>query len=335
MMITTTGYIPQLSYRLYKEADMKAVLELWEKYSGWGKITEEQFQKWYLQTPHGPCLVIVAFDEKENIVGQIVFIPSSIYLEGNLIKALRVSSPILSDRVRELDIRDYNHPVYAMLRQGMLEASNLDYRIVYMFPAKGWTSLLRTFPKNGLPEPHIVFYDCYNISLEDTQTYFEKGSSLTIHVADKFNDEYSGLWERAKDNFPIICGVVRDIDWIKWKLSKYLVFEGRDAISNQLQGFVAINKRTGLVIDMLGVNTEILQEILLGVIKQVHYLNREKLEVSFASINGMATPNFMSIAKKIPGQMKNFTFAFACYALTEKIQNPAIHPSKWFMMPND
>jgi hypothetical protein len=314
---------------------MPNVLELWEKYSGWGPITEEQFTNWYLETPYGQCTIIVAVDDEDVVVGQIVFIPSCIYLNGDSVKSLRASAPILSDKVRNLNIKDYHHPVYVMLRQGMQHAKLIGYDIVYMFPSKGWTSVLKTFPKYGLPEPQIVFYDCINISLQDPKTFIEESRPLTIQIADKFTQEYDELWEKSKKALPISCGVIRDEAWIRWKLTKHLVLEARDIFSNELKGFLAFNKKTGLVIDMLCVSNEVMQDIFLSVIKKIHYQNEQKIDVSFTSINVMATPILTAILKGISWQMKNFTFAFACYSLGKEIEQKLIEPSNWYMMPND
>src|SRR5437764_9393728 len=94
----------KLIYRIYEDKDMEAVLNLWEHYSGWGAITTEQFEKWHFHTPYGSCLIIVALNEHEKIIGQLVFSPSIVTINGKEVKAYRGSAPILNPECRQLSI---------------------------------------------------------------------------------------------------------------------------------------------------------------------------------------------------------------------------------------
>jgi hypothetical protein len=324
-----------LSYRLYENKDIDQVLELWKKFSGWGAITEKQFEDWYLKTPYGNCIIIVAVNEENKIVGQEVFIPSVVYINGTYVKALKISAPILNDKYRELNIRSYDHPAFAMYRYGMQIAKERDYEIIYMFPAWGWTSVLKLLPKFGLPEIHIGLYDCFSISLEDENTLKPKSNSLKTSIVDGFTNEYDDLWSEAILNFPINCAVVRDLHWIKWKLKNHLVFESRHIMSNKLQGFIAVNKNTGLIVDMLAATFQSLKNMFNNLVWSIHLLNPERLKVELSQINGMLTPLFSLILQNTLSTKLNFTFAFGCYSLQNKTEQKSIHPENWYMMPND
>src|SRR3954464_10675466 len=105
-----------LNYRAYQKDDLEGVLELWEKCSGWGAITEKQFNEWHIDTPYGSCLVVVAENSERKITGQLIFVPTLVYDGEKDNKAYRVMSPIVDESIRGQDIKDYNHPTYAMLR---------------------------------------------------------------------------------------------------------------------------------------------------------------------------------------------------------------------------
>src|SRR6187200_2084133 len=109
----------ELTYRTYEDKDLPGILQLWEQYSGWGAITLEQFDKWYLQTPYGPCVVIVAVNNEEEIVGKIAFIPTVVNLNGREIKAIRGSAPILNPECRRFNLNQADHPAFAMIKEGM------------------------------------------------------------------------------------------------------------------------------------------------------------------------------------------------------------------------
>src|SRR5438309_1754146 len=109
----------KLTYREYEEKDLEAVLELWEHYSGWGAITREQFERWHFKTPYGSCLIVVAVNQEGEIMGQIVFSPSVIVINGKEVKAYRGSAPILDTECRRLSINRADHPAFGMIKFGM------------------------------------------------------------------------------------------------------------------------------------------------------------------------------------------------------------------------
>jgi hypothetical protein len=126
-MITT-----ELTYRLYEEKDLPHVLRLWEESSGWGAITEEQFHQWYLNTPYGPCIVIVASDEDDNVVGQLVFTPSHVQVTNKVLKAVRAAAPILHESFKGGKIHNTNIPFLRCLeKDGNCETTGIQYYLSF------------------------------------------------------------------------------------------------------------------------------------------------------------------------------------------------------------
>ena len=66
--------VAQITYRIFDKKDLPGILSLWENFSGWGGITSEQFTQWYINTPLGSCLIVVATDETDTVLGQIVLV---------------------------------------------------------------------------------------------------------------------------------------------------------------------------------------------------------------------------------------------------------------------
>jgi hypothetical protein len=52
-----------LSDRPYSEEGIPASRRLWEENTEWGPLMPEQWRKWYVNTPHGSCLIPVTVDE--------------------------------------------------------------------------------------------------------------------------------------------------------------------------------------------------------------------------------------------------------------------------------
>ena len=96
-----------LLYRVYENSDLDKVLELWNNLSGWGPFTKQDFLKRYVHTPYGKSLIIITTDDTEEILGQLIFIPSEIVVCGSKMKAYRVFAPVIHDQIRGIDIKNY------------------------------------------------------------------------------------------------------------------------------------------------------------------------------------------------------------------------------------
>lgn len=331
-MLTQTN----ITYRLFEEADMEGILNLWKNYSGWGGITKEQFNSWYLKTPYGSCIVVVAVDEEDEIVGQEVFIPSHIYLDNKEQKALRISSPILHEKARFTAVTQAEHPIYAMLRCGTEAAIDQGYQLIYMYPAIGWVSTMKLCPRFGLPKIDIATYKCFSISLRSPQTFSEITDAYKVSVlTTDFNYEYDNLWSDAAKQFPIRCGVVRNAKWMNWKAKGTLTLEVRKTEGNQLMGYICLKKKTGLIQDMLARTEKEADEVLQNCIAALHHLNPQRISTDFDNVNGMLTPLFITLLKPIPWEYQNFDFAFGCFSINNKIDHSTYETANWYMMPND
>lgn len=332
MKDTSIKDTPKLSYRAYQDDDMEKVLELWEKYSGWGSITKEQFKNWYSNTPSGACIIIVALNTNQQIVGQIIFIPALLHLHGAEVKALRFSAPIIDSTIRLADLKRSDHPVIAMIRYGVEVARKQEHKVVYSHPAYGWLPVLRSFPRLIQSES----YNCFGISLCDKTTLIPVNRNFTVNLNHGlFDDEYDRLWSDAVQNFPISCGIARHARGLNWKLGGYTVLEVRQTKSQKLEGYVALKQQTGLLGDMLASKQEQIQEILTTVIHAIHHSNPDRIPVTCSEVNGMYTPLLQSALQNINHHQNSFRFAFGCFPLDDTIAYDAIKPSSWYMMPND
>ena len=322
-----------LYYRLFEKEDVPGILQLWEEDSGWGGITDEQLNNWYFKTPCGPCFIVIAQNQDKMIVGQMVFNPVVVLLEGNEIKACRGSAPILKASYRRYSINHPDHPAFAMIRFGMEAGKQQGYHLVYSFPASGWAALLRAFPKYGLPYGHIALYDCFVLSLKSNCPSTD--SNFTTGIAKFFTEEYDQLWEAAKESFPLRAAVKRNAAWLKWKISSHLVIEIRYTENNSLMGYAAIDKQSGLIVDMLARTKEDLTQVIKSVVHGLHASNPDRLMIDANNLKGMLTPQVQVALEIIPFAKERFTFAFFCYALQNSVSMQSIHPTKWYMMPND
>ncbi len=127
----------ELTSRLYEREDLPGVLHLWEE-SGWGGLTVEHFNKWFFDTPYGDCIIVIAADEKDEVIGQLSFTPTRLYVRGNEIKTLRIAASVIRKdfHFSGTDFQDF--PISKMFRYGISIAVQRNFSLAYIFPAKGW-----------------------------------------------------------------------------------------------------------------------------------------------------------------------------------------------------
>jgi len=326
--------VAQLTYRLFEERDIPGILSLWESSSGWGSITEQQFDEWYIHTPFGRSLIIVATNELDEIAGQIAFIPATIFLDGKELKALRLSAPILHENFRLTDLRNPRHPAFSMVKRGIELGVKMGYHVLYSLPAHGWIGFMKLMPKFGMPDGYTAEYDCVAISLNDESGYEEEsGNHLIVYTTDSFNESYDQLWADAIQMFPVSCGVVRSSSQLQWKISHHLVFEVRE--DERLLGYAAYKKTDGLLVDMLARNPGDLKRVFFASVRAMHLKNPNHEVISFEEIKLMLSPQIKSLIAGIKYQPVKFQFAFGCCPLQLSVDQNSIHPEKWYIMPND
>ena len=322
----------KLLYRKYQSNDLPAILELWEKFSGWGAITEQQFKEWNFNTPYGDCLIIVAETNAKEIVGQIVFIPSVIYVNCKELKAYRIMAPILNMVVRNVEIHDSEHPIWGLTREGVEEARRNSYSIIYMQPAIGWLRLQKLFELNGLPQLFKNSFGCDSISLLDKETFPTAIAEDYEFGMGEFNSEYDILWKTFVEQVDVRIAVKRDTKWLKWKRGQHLFFEMRHKVENTLKGYIVAKKDSGLILDIVAESEKELEIMLDLFIYNLHNENPAKRPLSLHEIKFMRTPMIKRLlGNKIPDNV-NFEFAFGCIFLDAEFEIDYDH---FYLMPDD
>ena len=119
----------QLTYRLFEKDDLPGLLRLWEE-AGWGTLSPEQWQEWFVDGPQGPSLVTVGIDGQGEVVAQEMFAPSRAVVGGQEVRALRVSAPIVREGLRGGSLRNGAHPIYGLLKAGEATAAERGFSIV-------------------------------------------------------------------------------------------------------------------------------------------------------------------------------------------------------------
>lgn len=327
-------------YRVFEEADLPAVLRLWEEHSGWGGLTPEKWRKWYVETPHGPSLVTVGVDDAGAVVAQKVFTPAVVRVDEREVRAIRISAPILARRFRHVSIRDKQHPIVGLYDAVVPAAVAAGCRVVYALPEHAWLPFFRWAARQGPPLWHFADseLDCVGVPLADLPLAVDAAARGVELAPATFGTEYAALWESAAASFPIDCAIVRHPAWVEYKNRGHLTFEARDRASGVLLGYAAVKKQTGLLADVLARTPEDLERVIGATARHLARLSADAEGAGGArldSLKAMDTPALRSALAGLGFAPVDYKFAFVCNTLDPALPREAIAPSRWYLTPGD
>lgn len=318
-----------LTYRLFQPADLPGILQLWEEYSGWGGISAKQFDDWYINTPYGQCLIVVAVNQENKIVGQKVFTPSRVYVKGEEKKALRLSAPILAKEIRART-QNTAHPIVGLFNSGVEAAAEQGFNLIYSFPLTTWLPLIRfIFPQIGIDMERVIAeqIECFALTLN---SYSSNESEYETSIINLFSNEYDLLWQSAVENFPLNVAIVRKSNWLNWKFGGHLVLEVRK--QKKLVGYAAIKKENGLVEDALAATPDDLKAVIKEVIRT---LSADGDTLPNGEIKLKQSSATASIIENLGFRKIDFKFGFWCFSPDNSIAADDLQLSRWFLMPGD
>ena len=326
-----------ITYRLFQDSDLPGVLRLWEEESGWGALTPELWRQWYRGTPFGDAVIAVAVDESGAIAGQETFVPARVAVGERVVKAWRLSAPILRNDLRRHSLGDMDHPTFRLYQTATHSAAVQGTDIIYALPEVNWLPVFRVLARRRIVFFSGAKYECLVLPL--AASFSNDGdSSFVVRTVNEFGDEYAALWHEAKNNFPIQCGVERSPLWLGYKNGAHLTLAAYDQ-HDRLTGYGAINRRTGLIADWLTRRPADTVKVLAAI---VHYLATQHtagVKTIPSVIKAMSTPILNDALRTLGFMPIDFHFAFVCAlrdpnAATE-LSAEAIRPEHWYLMPGD
>jgi hypothetical protein len=321
---TASGTAQGLAYRPFRDGDLPGVLRLWEEESGWGGISEERWRKWFVDRPDGPCLVMVAEDGGGQVAGQLVFAPTRIRLDGEEVAAVRVGAPIVHRDRRRRSVRHPEHPATRLYRAGAAAAAEQGFRLLYAVPEHGWLPFFRWL--GGFAEADLA---CRAVSVRSAAAPGLAGG-LRAAPGAGFGAEYDALWTQAAAAHPVHCGVRRDAASLRYRIGGHLVLEAREGVGGALAGYAAVNRRTGLLVDLLartpGETTAVLAAALAALAEAPD---------AVPELKAMETPALGPALDALGFGPVDYRFAFVCTPLDPSLAAERIHPQRWYLAPGD
>jgi len=322
----------KLKYRPYETRDIKSIIGLWEHHSGFGGIDEKTFEDWYVKTPYEPAEIIVAEDEENKVRAQMVFMPTRIRVGEQVIKGMRIAAPIIDRDIRFSDTDFLAHPLFNLFMNGMLQSKRKGFALVYIFPARGWLTVLDKFS-------HLVnnwltaSFPTFSIEVGSTIINPTGSPGFFYKEAEAFTEQYDELWEKAIRDLPIICGIEKKKDWLTFRLSQHIIIEARDKDNGELKGYCVINRKSGMIIDLLATSQSDLKEILFGTLDTLVQMNKQEV-VMEGKLTGMYTDLMAKILEGEHIEFPDYKIDFGCTLLDKNISAESIKLSNWYMMPD-
>jgi hypothetical protein len=322
-----------LQCRLYRETDLPGLLHLWESQSSWGALTEDTWNAWYRNTPHGDSIIVVTANGDGDIVGQMVFTPTHARIAGREVKALRMSAPIFSRFLRTADIRNTQHPVLRMYSTGVAEGIARGVGILYAFPTHKWLPVWRSWKARGVLMGRAFGQEFGCIALDLAEHRRSEGANgMSVAVVGDATEEHAALWQRACAEFPVVCALDRSLAWLRYNRGRAIGLEARRD-DGTLTGYAVI-RRKGLLADFFVSTPSETVPVLKAIMRWLAEA-RAASSINFESLKIMETPHFAAAARSIGGVRVAFDFAFVCATVAADVPDIAIDPGNWYLTPGD
>ena len=322
------GTAEGLAYRPFCEGDLPGVLRLWEEESGWGAVTPEQWRRWFVDRPDGACLVMVAEDGGGRVAGQLVFAPTLVRIDGEDVPAVRVGAPIVDRAWRRRSVRHPEHPAARLYRAGARAAAERGFRLLYALPEHAWLPFFRWLGGFAEADPGCRAVD----AASGAATAAGLAAGLRAAPSGDFGAEYDALWAGAAASFPVRCGLDRGAERLRYRIGGHLVLEVREEAGGALAGYAAVNRRTGLLVDVLARAPDGLAPVLAAALA---WLAAAPDGAAIGELKAMDTPVLRPALDALGSAPVDFRFAFVCTPLDPSLAADRIAPERWYLAPGD
>ncbi|MCC6679830.1 MAG: hypothetical protein IT445_02910 [Phycisphaeraceae bacterium] len=323
---------PRIEFREHRPDDLPGIRALWRDDAQWGDVTPEMWQRWYVDIPNGPAVIVVGEDAEGRIVAQTAMTPQRLVVDDQERLALLVAAPIVSRRLQGLSSLSVAHPVVRMLMTCNKLGSEKGFAALYAMPRQTWLQLLKLAPLIGVAQFYGEKFNCSELKLNQQASAPPPPSRLKVVAIEQFGPQYQELWDAARRNLPIECGVVREPAYLNYRNGGHLCLEMRSGADDQLVGYVAVRK-DGQVMDMLPRDRSWLADILSATWWYVACEADDAWKSKMHSLRFMRTPLLSEHLDRMPFKTIRFRFAFACRPLEHRLTQ-SLDPSRWYLTPN-
>lgn len=325
-----------LSYRLAERNDLPQLRRLWEQEAGWGKIvvTEEMWQRYVVDAPLGGISGAVAIDDETGeIVGQFVFVPSLVLVNGREVRAFRPAAPILAKSARKIrSPNPFQHPLVAMYRHSVKLLRERGDGLLYMVPDSRWVRFFRMFPNL-----HCGSFPLWRIDLP-LAAPLPLGEGFEVKALAGWDERVDRLGKQWASLYG--CSVVRDSRTLPWKIGggEYIIQSIER--NGEMVGMVASRKkgdRQWLVCDVMAADDgDSLRATLAAVANLAHErATAAPPERPIRKVAALITPVMERVARELGFVRDAYDFPVVVHILDSSITKEMVAPARWYVSAND
>jgi hypothetical protein len=160
-----------------------------------------------------------------------------------------------------------------------------------------------------------------------------RAAGLDVEPAVSFTQEHNVLWQEAVSQMPIKSALARTEALWNYRLSHQLVLNVRTT-TGKLMGYIAVKRKSGLVVDLLARNIQDLKQVLNA---GVHALatRREEFDSDLSALKLMVTPQINSISSELGMIKEDFRFLFCVIPTKEEVKPSTLSASSWYLSAGD
>jgi hypothetical protein len=320
-----------LTYRLYQEEDLPTLVRFWEEETKWGKIAPEKWRQQFIDTPYGEASIVLATNgDTGQLLGQFIFIPCLVGLNGRDVQAFRPFAPIMTKAAR--GFLSGAHPIIEMYWYGVKALQARGGSLIYMVPDPRWLRLFRMFP----------FLLCGSFPLWSLPLPLTAplplGDGYTMKPLKAWDEQVDDLWHKASRLHG--CQVVRNSCTLRWKIGRGDYTVTAVEREGDMVGLVASQQkgdRQWLVCDLLAADAgDSLCNTLIAVTNVAHseaiIPDREKPIIKVAVL---ATPRMEPAVSRLGFVRDAYDFPMVVHILDPSILKEDVAPAQWYVSAND
>ena len=329
-----------IKYRMANDEDIESMADFWSKNSEWDVIDRAEWEKRFVNTPFGRAVVALGVDEEtEKIIGQFVFIPVDIIVNGKEIKGYRPFAPILQKSLQTkfgiASLLTGQHPLLKMYKIVENHLTKHGVTLIYIIPDPRWSRVLQAFP---FILTHRFPLYTRTITISDG-SIFPPDTGFSIVTASDV--EIDLLWQQSSTTYS--CSIVRNNKSLTWKAShgNYKIYIVKQ--NNQTIGLFNIiykqKDRHWLICDVLAIDKNecldiILQAACIAIQEENNGSGISNDRPGKMAI--LATPAIENIVKKLGFEKNDYHFTLAVHLLNKDgIDKKNIAPENWYVSAND
>ena len=321
-------------YRMHTGDDIDNLVKFWSENSGWDQIDRTEWERRFHYTPYGEAAVVVAIDKKkEEIIGQFLFIPTVINVDGKEVKAFRPFAPIVKESLRSaMGFLTLSELVFKMYNYAIDHFRSTGISLVYMLPDPRWARAFKFL--SGIQIGNFPLWSL-SIPLKEKFVLPIGYETKPVHATDEKIDL---LWEKNSKLYG--CSFLRNTKTISWKTSHgdyrlIGVFYQGDMVG-MAAAVIKEKDKQWLICDMLSADGE---ESLLAIIKascnaaQDFISFQTKSSIQKAAI--LATPLIEKNIEKLGFIKEKYKFPIVVQLLDPKLLKQQVAPERWYASAND